>query len=677
MPAFPFPITGKHFIGISPETLDQAGVNPARVIVPAWFGFRTTVEEVPQTCVVDVTGRSQFKLFINGESILFGPCRSRKEIAYYDTIDLAPYLVQGENRILMQVFSYPEDPMDRLNVGPNYCFGDSKGPAVCIDGTIGDKDPGEPENWKVWIDAGMGFNNDQVFLLGANECADGRVENPLFSDNWDELITAAHVQPMTYDPFGCRHGKIFEARPIPLLYRREKEIPGWKSCTVPAGEKTSFVLDAGELTTAYFRIGFDGGYGAKVRLTYAESYFQKDADGKIYKGVRDDTTGFIDGIHDDYIVGGSRIYEPFRFRTFRFIQVDVENGEEPLTILPQKYVETAYPLVNDRRPVITDPKKQKLYDVALRTLQLCMHETYEDCPYYEQLMYACDTRLEMLFTYAATSDHALPMQAIRLFGSSLQNNGFTQARFPSREDQIIPAFALHFVLMLEDYVNETDDLEFVRPYIPIAERIVENFLAKRLPDGLLAPQGYWDYFDWTKEWAAGHFTNTPTAALDGESALQNVFYVYAVQSLCRLLPKFNRADLAKAYEAECETLLRKVKEICFVPEKGLLKEGPNTEEYTQHTQIYAVLTGMISGEEAKAIMEKVITDESLIQCSFVQKFYLFRALEMVGMYDRTEKLWEPWQEFIDLHCTTFPETPFDPRSDCHAWSALPLYEFVK
>ena len=197
MPAFPFPITGKHFIGISPESLDQAGVNPARVIVPAWFGFRTTVEEVPQTCVVDVTGRSQFKLFINGESILFGPCRSRKEIAYYDTIDLAPYLVQGENRILMQVYSYPEDPMDRLNVGPNYCFGDSKGPAVCIDGTIGDKDPGEPENWKVWIDAGMGFNNDQVFLLGANECADGRVENPLFSDNWDELITAAHVQPMT------------------------------------------------------------------------------------------------------------------------------------------------------------------------------------------------------------------------------------------------------------------------------------------------------------------------------------------------------------------------------------------------------------------------------------------------------------------------------------------------
>lgn len=35
-----------------------------------------------------------------------------------------------------------------------------------------------------------------------------------------------------------------------------------------------------------------------------------------------------------------------------------------------------------------------------------------------------------------------------------------------------------------------------------------------------------------------------------------------------------------------------------------------------------------------------------------------------------------WQEFIDLRCTTFPEAPYDPRSDCHGWSALPLYVFA-
>ena len=74
-------------------------------------------------------------------------------------------------------------------------------------------------------------------------------------------------------------------------------------------------------------------------------------------------------------------------------------------------------------------------------------------------------------------------------------------------------------------------------------------------------------------------------------------------------------------------------------------------------------------------MEKVLTDESLVPCSFMQRFYLFRALEAAGMYERTEGLWQTWQDFLDLGCTTFPETPYSPRSDCHGWSALPLWEF--
>ena len=87
------------------------------------------------------------------------------------------------------------------------------------------------------------------------------------------------------------------------------------------------------------------------------------------------------------------------------------------------------------------------------------------------------------------------------------------------------------------------------------------------------------------------------------------------------------------------------------------------------------ITGLVDGDKAKAIMEKVLTDTSLIPCSFMQNFYLFRALEKTDMYSRTEEAWKTWYEFLDLHCTTFPETPFDPRSDCHAWSSLPLYEF--
>ena len=236
-------------------------------------------------------------------------------------------------------------------------------------------------------------------------------------------------------------------------------------------------------------------------------------------------------------------------------------------------------------------------------------------------------------------------------------------------------FSLYFLLMLEDYLNATGDLDFVAQYIPIAERITELFLAKRCPDGMLAPQGYWDYFDWAQEWTDVY--STPTALKDGESALENLFFVYAVQALCRILPRLNRNDLAEHYRQECEKLMQLVEKICFVQQKGLYREGPHTDEYTQHTQIYAVLTGLSKGQKAKNLMQKVLNDTSLIQCSFMQKFYLFEALQKVGMSDETENIWKIWQDFVDLHCTTFPETPFDPRSECHGWSALPLWAFAE
>ena len=197
----------KHFIGISAHELSKVGYDPAQQIVPLWFGFRTELTAAPERCEIEVTGRSQFKLFVNGESILFGPCRGAREVAYFDTIDIAPWLRAGENRIAMQVFSYPEQTSHTTGEnGPNYCFGDSSGPAISLTGELGSCDPADPANWRVWVDNGQRFNNYQIFLLGSNESVDGSLalENPFFRPEWDESATlpAEIVQPVPYDGAG-------------------------------------------------------------------------------------------------------------------------------------------------------------------------------------------------------------------------------------------------------------------------------------------------------------------------------------------------------------------------------------------------------------------------------------------------------------------------------------------
>ncbi len=666
------------FIGLPELKLLENGKNPGKEIVTIRLGISAVLDAVPESLVIRFTGRSQYKLYVNGRSVNFGPLRSQAQHAYVDELELAPYLKEGENRLTAEAWSYPSSPAMRKYEGPSNCYPDDRGPAIAAEGLIGETDLSLAGNWRVMIDPALDYNDYQLFLLGPTEFTDlaKRNDAPLFDAEVPGAFPAEFLEPGAYTETGERLTRSFEVRPLPLLYRKERSFLNGGAYHFAAGTKASFVLNAGGLTTGYPRFLFSQSEGAVVRFTYAESYFHKGENGWPYKEVRDDETGYIDGVFDEIRPDPAeeKCYEPFTFRTFRFVKVDVETKDAPLTLTVLPYIETAYPLVNDRRPVIEDPKKQKLYDVALRTLQLCMHDTYEDCPYYEQLMYEGDSRLEILFTYAATSDTRLPEYAIRLFASSLLPEGLTQARFPSRKLQIIPDFSLYFVLMLEDYIKETGNAEKMAPYIPAAERVIETFLSKRTKNGLIAPQGWWEYYDWTIQWHRG----TPNALKDtGESTILNLLFCYAAESFARILPLFHRSELAAYYNGEVQEILKKVRALTYDPERGLLQDAPGYPEYTQHSQIYGVLTGLFTGEEAKEVMEKVLSDKSLIQCSFVQRFYLFRALEKAGMYERTEELWADWQHFIDLHCTTFPETPFRPRSDCHAWSALPLYEFSR
>ena len=668
-----------NWIGLAICDYERAGARPSRETVHAWFGAETVLSEAPDTEIpVKLTARSQYKLYFNGVSVLFGPCRAPECTAYYDEIDAAPYLRKGRNTIVLEVLSYPDHPAERKHTGPNYAFPDDLGPAISVSGTISGLDLSMPESWQVYIDTeSMDLNEYGMFFLGGTEIVNGgaRNRNPFFSDPFGSGLQKAKALELGGpDAYGVIYASEIRPRPIPLLYRKEKVFPEWPQQTVDAHSSLSFVLDAAELTTAFFRIGFRGGAGSTVKMTYAESYYQKAPDGSVYKGVRDDASGYIDGIYDTYFPsGGEEVDEPFRFRTFRFVKIEAETGDEPLVILPEAYIETAYPLTNSLRPVFTDPKKEKLYDVALRTLQLCMHDTYEDCPYYEQLLYCSDSRLEMLFTYKVSGDPRLALHCIRLFAASQTPQGFVRSRYPSHEPQIIPCFSLYYVMMLEDYINETGDTASIAPLIPGAERIIETFLSKRTEEGLLASQGYWEFCDWAPEWDSRH--GVPNAYDTGVSTVENLLFIYAAQSLIRILPLFHRPELANHYYREVRDLMRLVNAYCYDPERGLYMDAPGFPEYTQHAQMYAVLTGCIDPVSGKALMEKTLDDPSLIQCTFVQRFYLFRALEMTGLYDRTEKLWQTWQDFIDLHCTTFPEAPDRPRSDCHGWSALPLYEF--
>jgi len=68
-------------------------------------------------------------------------------------------------------------------------------------------------------------------------------------------------------------------------------------------------------------------------------------------------------------------------------------------------------------------------------------------------------------------------------------------------------------------------------------------------------------------------------------------------------------------------------------------------------------------------------DRSLLPVSYAMAFFYFRALSAAGEYDRSYPLWDMWRDQLKLNMTTWLEDPVSERSDCHAWGAVPLYEF--
>jgi hypothetical protein len=90
--------------------------------------------------------------------------------------------------------------------------------------------------------------------------------------------------------------------------------------------------------------------------------------------------------------------------------------------------------------------------------------------------------------------------------------------------------------------------------------------------------------------------------------------------------------------------------------------------------VFGVLTGVLTKEEGRRNLLRTLEETGITRCTVAMCFYLFRALEETGLYAYTDQYWDIWRRMLRNHCTTCVEGEYYPRSECHAWGALALYE---
>ena len=717
-------LAGLAALGQEPATRDHWSAQwishptaPLREPITLHFKKSFDLAAAPAHFVVHVSADNRFILYVNGERVGDGPARGDLAHWRYETFDLGQMLRPGANVLAATVWNFGiYSPVAQISDRTAFLVeGDTAAEAVVNTDKswMVEVEPGQTPlprtlannfwayvavgwgetlraadfDWK-WMDAGTegshwvaaGKALREVIYPQAGTAATHGVTADV---PW--ALVADTLPPMAYRPEDPGHlVRRTDGADSALIADAisEHSFPV-HPVTIKPHSQVHLMLDRGEETTAFPRLTFSGGRGAHITLTYAEALFDKQQ----HKGNRNEVgdrqaIGIQDEIYPDG--GKDRVFEPLWWRTWRYVDVSVETGDEPLNLDALDVHFTGYPFKIAASFSSSDPELQKIWEIGWHTVELDGHETYSDCPYYEQLQYVGDTRLEELITYAVTGDDRLPRQAIRAFDESRIPEGITASRYPSALPQYIPTFSLLWVGMVHDNYMYRPDKEFVRGMLPGTRTVLDWFAKYQHEDGLLAKLPWWSFIDWVGTQTKKDF---PSYDANNESCLTTMQYIGALEDAIDLETALGSREIAGTYGGRLERAKTGVKTQCWDAAKQLFADNAAKDMYSQHTNMLAVLYDVVPTAEQAALMRRVEAKElggtngwgdatPLIGASYYFRYYLARALDHAGMADEYLKTLGDWHGFLKMGFTTWPEEPGDTRSDAHAWTSHPTFDLL-
>ena len=655
------------------------------------FHFRKNFEliEKPVSFIINISADNRYRFFVNGIPICTGPARGDIGHWYFETIDIAPFLNSGSNLLAAIVWNagtYTPGAQMTLKTG-----------LVVQGNSIKEAVINTDKSWKVYQNIAYSPSTENRHDVGCADEVKASLypwgwEKILFNDNgWENAIQIGRGQPYGV---GTGYDWVLCQRDIPLMEEtliRMKTIcrsegisvpiqflKGNNPFTIPANKKISLLIDQTYLTNAYPELKLSGGRDSKLKITYAEALYKNGQ-----KGNRNDIEDCeIHGWADRFFPDGGedRMFRPLWFRTYRYIQIDIETKDDPLTLLDFYGIFTAYPFSENASFSSDDDSLGKIWETGWRTARLCANETYFDCPYYEQLQYVGDTRIQALISLYVDGDDRLMRKAIKMFDYSRSYEGITTSRYPSRIPQYIPPFSLYWINMVHDYWMNRDDSSFIKACIPGVKTTLEWFTNKIDPQtGILGAMPHWNFVDWPDQWPWSNekpIGGVPPGGITGGSSILSLQLAYTLKDAIELLESFNENKLAEHYSNIYKSLCENTWRGCWDEDRQLLKDDLNGTSYSQHANILGILSDAVPKAKQQDLFKRLNTAPSLIQATLYYRFYMFRALKKVNMGDSYISMLKPWNDMIDMGLTTFAEKQEPTRSDCHAWSASPVYDLL-
>ena len=376
-------------------------------------------------------------------------------------------------------------------------------------------------------------------------------------------------------------------------------------------------------------------------------------------------------------------YRGLRMMSVGGMTVSVKNlGGGETKVKDIRLIFACYPVKAEGSFRCSDEELDRIYDVGKWTLQICRQWIHLDSPHHQEPL-ACtgDYFVESMMGYFAFGDPALArLDCIRTATWLKKTGGFM---FHTSYSQI-------WVKMLLECYKFSGDMSVLHECEEALHILMDRFHGYIGENGLIEKAPNYMFIDW--RFVDGYTMHHPPKAL-GQTSLIG-FYAYGLKATIEICRALNNGARAEIYTERYEALKQATNRLLFDGERGLYVDGLNTpgevnkwqpentdkKYYTKHSSTLAVLSGICEGEKAKAVMEKVMTDDTLIDFQPYFAHFVLDALHETGLFEKYGmRLIDRWKPMVAACTKGMQEGWHNPGGGygfdhSHAWGGTPTYQ---
>ena len=678
------------------------------------FLATVAVPEVGKRYFLHIASDSNYTVYMNGQLCAFGQYADYPNYKVYDRVEITDSLRAGLNRMVAVVWYYGIDSQtyQKGEAGLIFEIVDEDDNVITYsDETVLSRPSRDYISGKCHLISGQLGPTYHYDMKGYDGFLDFGCDGFEKSRVVPTISKAFHIRPnqkLTLEPrvrgMVCRTGGFKyttndERASVNMQYaaisgRYPHEM--MKSGDMRFGSPVRFVSDSKEFDGVFFVVdleeetaGFldiDLEVPADCRLDVGFGEHLKD-------GVcRTSVRGFFCEI--ELKAGRNTWLHTFRRFGCRYLQFFVHSSE--VTVHYAGLRPTLYPLKH-KEYKSGNLLRETIYKVCQNTLQQCLHEHYEDCPWREQALYTMDSRNQMLCGYYAFGETEAARASLELISHGVRSDGLLMLCYPAGLDFPIPAFSCMYFVQMEEYIRYSGDTSLAEEHFDKLDTIINTFHKKLLPEGIIenfygpgynGRNEYWNFYEWSPT-MHGPFGETQRRL---ECPI-NCFYSLAMQSLAKICDALGKDDYAADLRARVKKLNAAIADVFYNPETKLFEsfEEIHRGRYTVLTQSLAMLCGAADGVDTSVMLEAMATNGhtnagiELVPNTLSMNAFRFDALIAVDKEKYAPiilaELDKDYLYMLRRGATTFWETIIgaddfgDAGSLCHGWSALPVYYY--